>query len=116
MIINEARFAAAYVTVDGTARRFDDIGGMLAYDTDTQEDVAVYWVHDFETEAWVKAEEAYFVRSQDQITPMGFGIVAFALHDRAEGWAAQREATVMDFSQLAAIGLEEGQHNHEHDQ
>jgi copper chaperone NosL len=29
MIINEARYAAAYVTEDGEAHRFDDIGGMV---------------------------------------------------------------------------------------
>ena len=114
MIINEARFAAAYVTADGTARRFDDIGGMLAYDAEMHEDVAVYWVHDFDSEEWLKAEEAHFVKSDEQITPMGFGIVAFDDHAQAEEWAAEREAMVMDFSQLAAAGTDEGgEHNHE---
>lgn len=114
MIINEARFAAAYMTVDGVARRFDDIGGMLAHDADMQEDVAVYWVHDFETEDWLKAEEAHFVSSEEQTTPMGYGIVAFTTHDQAEAWAAARDAMVMDFSQLVAAGVaDEGEHNHE---
>ncbi len=117
MIINEARFAAAYVTEDGTARRFDDIGGMVAHDAEMQEDVAVYWVHDFETEEWIRADEAYFVKSDEQITPMGFGIVAFTTHDQAEMWAGERQAMVMDFSQLVAAGAgEAGEHDREHDQ
>jgi copper chaperone NosL len=93
MIINEARYAAAYVTADDQARRFDDIGGMLAYNQEMSEEVAVFWVHDFDTEAWLKAEEAYFVKSK-QITPMGFGIVAF------DGQDVEQDGMVMTFAGL----------------
>ena len=37
MIINEPRFATAYVTKSGDVRRFDDLGGMLVYDHQNQE-------------------------------------------------------------------------------
>ena len=99
MIINEARYAAAYMTSDGESRLFDDIGGMLAHYEDTAEDVAVFWVHDFETEAWLKADQAYFVES-DHLTPMGYGIVAFVDESRAKSWAADQEALVVSFSTL----------------
>ena len=99
MIINEARYAAAYVTKDGQAHLFDDIGGMFAYDSATAEDVVVYWVHDFDTEEWLKAEEAHYVRG-NYITPMGFGIVAFADHERAEAWAGEQGGLVMTFDEL----------------
>lgn len=99
MIINEARYAAAYVTADGQARRFDDIGGMLAYNGEMAEDVAVFWVHDFDTEEWLKAGEAYYVKS-DHLTPMGFGIVAFTDQSRAESWAGQEGGMVMTFADL----------------
>ena len=62
MIISEPRFAAAYYTPEGDARRFDDIGGMLTHHAANQEEVAQFWVHDYETEEWIVAGEAYFVR------------------------------------------------------
>lgn len=114
MIINEARYAAAYMTSDGESRLFDDIGGMLAHFEDLGEDVTVFWVHDFETEAWLEADQAYFVES-DHLTPMGYGIVAFADESRAESWAADQEALVVSFSTLlseaaAADQMEAHQH------
>jgi copper chaperone NosL len=100
MIINEARYAAAYVTDEGETRRFDDIGGMLAYHQETPEDVAVFWVHDFDTETWLKADEAHFVMSDNLQTPMGFGIIAFTDQEQAESWALDKGGTVMSFSDL----------------
>ncbi len=110
MIINEARYAAAYVTPDGEPRLFDDIGGMAAHidealddgapEDGVPEDVAVYWVHDYDTEEWLKAEEAFYVESEDLATPMGFGIVAFAVRERAEEWAAEQGGTLRSYSEL----------------
>ena len=50
MIISDPRFAASYVTQQGETRRFDDIGDMLIHHTEQGEEVAVFWVHDYETE------------------------------------------------------------------
>jgi copper chaperone NosL len=99
MIINEARFAAAYVTDAGEIRRFDDIGGMVAYIDEISEDVAVFWVHDFDTEEWLKAEEAFYVESQQQ-TPMGFGVIAFTEQQRADQWATENEGVLLSFADL----------------
>lgn len=100
MIINEARYAAAYVKPDGEARLFDDIGGMVASIDEAAEDVAVFWVHDYDTEEWLKADEAFYVESDDLVTPMGFGIIAFADPNRAEEWAAEQAGTVRSYSEL----------------
>ena len=110
MIINEARYAAAYVTSDGEPHRFDDIGGMLARHEEAAEDVVVFWVHDFDSEEWLKAEEARYVKG-DHITPMGFGIIAFAEHERAETWAAREGGMVMTFDELLGEG---GSDEHDH--
>lgn len=99
MIINEARFATAYVTNSGETRRFDDIGGMVAHHDEIGEDVAVFWVHDFETEQWLKAETAFYVESQQQ-TPMGFGIVAFANRQMAEQWATENDGVMLSYADL----------------
>ena len=99
MIINEARYAAAYVTQDGQPHLFDDIGGMIARNEEVAEDVVVFWVHDFDSEEWLKADQAHYVMG-DYITPMGFGIVAFGDAARAEAWAADEGGMVMTFAEL----------------
>lgn len=104
MIISEPRFAAAYVTADGESHRFDDVGEMLAYRRESGDDVAVFWVHDYETEEWLKADAATFVKSDALHTPMGFGIVAFASQAQAETWLAANGGTSMDFAGLLVDG------------
>ena len=100
MIINDARYAAAYMTEDGQARRFDDIGGMLLHHVENEEDVHLFWVHDFESEVWVKADEATYVVSDGLETPMGFGIVALNSREEAEALAAENGGEVFTFSRL----------------
>ena len=88
MIINEARYAASYVLPDGTVRRFDGIGEMLAYDSKHHEDVHVYWVHDLNSEEWIMAEGASFVLNSSAKTPMGWGLLAFADKASADAYMA----------------------------
>jgi copper chaperone NosL len=102
MIINEERHAAAYWTVDGEARLFDDTGGMFVYQQETGEEVASYWVHDLQTGDWLRAEEAYFVYDPSQVTPMGFGLLALADEAAARSLAyGQNGAMVMNFDGLS---------------
>jgi copper chaperone NosL len=100
MIISEPRFASAYYTVDGDARRFDDIGGMASHHTGLQEDVAQFWVHDYDTEEWIIADQAFFVMSDHLHTPMDFGVVAFSDQERAQKLASEINAMVMTFEGL----------------
>jgi copper chaperone NosL len=100
MLIAEEGFAAAYRTADGTARRFDDIGNMLAYDARRREEVLVYWVHDYHTRAWLRAPNAFFVSSPDLITPMGHGLTAFGTQAGAEEFAARSGGEILSFDAL----------------
>lgn len=100
MIISEARYAAAYVTQQGTTRRFDDIGDLLAFHAVHAEEVAVFWVHDHDTQVWLKADHAFFVVSSTLQTPMGHGIVALRDKTRAEELAASRHGRVLTFAEL----------------
>jgi len=103
MIINEENFAAAYWTTGGEARRFDDIGGMMAYLVEEAEDVASYWVHDYASGEWIRAEESTFVLDRNLQTPMGFGIAAFADPAQAQALATGQEgAEVVSFAELQA--------------
>jgi copper chaperone NosL len=100
MIINEQRYAASYVTSAGEVRRFDDIGGMLVQDHKVNEEVHIYWVHDFNTEEWVDASQANFVISRELVTPMGWGVVAFADPDSAEVFAAEHGGEIGSLEDL----------------
>lgn len=106
MLINEARHAAAYVSSQGQARRFDDVGCMVIYHHKHGEDVASFWVRDFDSQEWIRAEQAVFVRRGTIHTPMGFGIIAF---EHEIGGRETQEAPggeILDFQQLLEIADE----------
>ncbi len=100
MIINEARFAASYVTADGNVHRFDDIGNMLLYDHKHQDNVHVYWVHDFHTEDWIDVEVATLVLNSELVTPMAWSLAAFADKAEAEAYVAEFGGTLSSFASL----------------
>ena len=78
MIISEEKYAAAYWTAEGEARRFDDVGEMLVFMADNREPTASVWVHDINSAEWLLAEEAWFVMNSGLRTPMGTGIAVTA--------------------------------------
>ena len=100
MLISDDRFAAAYWTATGEARRFDDIGGMLAYYHKYGEEVASFWVHDFTTSEWLLADQATFLIDSEQQTPMGFGIIAFAGAEQAQARSEAGNGELVTFTEL----------------
>ncbi len=100
MIINEPRFAAAYYSDAGETRRFDDIGEMFLYAEEAGEAVQSYWVHDFESEEWTEADEATFVYNPNLMTPMGWGVAAFASENAADTYQGEHGGTVLSYTQL----------------
>lgn len=62
-----------------------------------------WYVHDFETESWLDAETATFVRATDLRTPMASHLAAFADRARAEAFAAGHDqAQILRFAELVA--------------
>lgn len=100
MIINDPRFAAAYVTTEGQIRLFDDIGDMLAHDTRIQEEVQVYWVHDFNSEKWTRATEATFVLNNELLSPMSWGVAAFKTAADATSYRTMQGGLAVTFAEL----------------
>ncbi len=100
MIINEARYAAAIVTTDEQVHLFDDIGCMVNYLKKHSEPVARYWVVDFNSENWLNATKAVFVKNKDFPTPMGYGIVAFSDTTTAENFIRLHRGEQLKFSEL----------------
>lgn len=101
MLIDDAHFATATLDLKGNAHKFDDIGGMLIYHMDHPESqVKAYFVHDYNTQSWLRGESAVYVRSPQLKTPMGDGIAAFADRAAAEKFAADMQGTVYKFDEL----------------
>lgn len=91
MLISDARFAAgyAYEVAPGRYERkaFDDIGGMLLHAQKNPEDAVEAWyVHDYESEEWLDATEAFYVVDPDTPTPMGYGILLSAIKQLRSPW------------------------------
>lgn len=104
MIISEERYAAAYVTRDGQGHVFDDIGDMvLSYiQQEEDNDVAAFFVHDYEDKSWIRAETASFVLSDALHTPMFSGLAACASRETAQTLAAELPGKVLTFDQVLA--------------
>ena len=119
MIISEERFAAAYRLPDGTEKVFDDLGGLIQHGQQTGELAeAEVWVHDYETEEWVPATDAYYVVTRSIATPMAFGIVSFGDEARAMGFAHGIDAGVVPWETVRDLPLADllGSHDdHEHE-
>lgn len=102
MIISDERFAAGYVLPGGEVRVFDDIGDLVLWLAERPEEGAVPFVHDYESHAWLRAESAFYVRSPEIRSPMGFGLAAFATKERARALAAGKQGEVLTWQQLVA--------------
>lgn len=92
MAISEKRYAAEFITNDGEALKFDDIGCLRDYikSKGNRDQVAAYFFNDYETANWIDGASAHFVKSEEFKTPMGGGIVAFENVLKAEKAAALR--------------------------
>jgi nitrous oxide reductase accessory protein NosL len=65
--------------------------------------VRAWFVHDYNTEAWIRGETAFYVMSADLATPMGGGVAAFEKRADAEPLAQLHYATVLNFDEMRAM-------------
>ncbi len=103
MLISEPQFAAALILEDDTPVKFDDLGELFHYQERFPDArVKAWFVHDYNTEAWVNAEAAHFVVVEGFATPMGFGIAAFETEADAAAFATEQGGVQMSFTDLIA--------------
>jgi copper chaperone NosL len=113
MLIDQPQLAAASIDTDGQPHKFDEIGDMIQFHAENPTIQPQAWfVHDYGTEAWLRAEAAFFVYSPDQLTSMGHGLVAFATRADAETFAQPIEAQVLSFDEARAAMVEMVHANH----
>lgn len=102
MAISEKQFAAELITKDGEALKFDDIGCLRDYlkSKADRNQIAAYFVADYESKKWLKAESASFVKSAELATPMGGNLAAFESQDKAKEAAAKFKGERVSFTEL----------------
>jgi copper chaperone NosL len=102
MAISEKKYAAEFINQDGEAFKFDDIGCLAGYvkNKTSRASITAFFVVDFESKQWLKAEEAVFVQSSQFQTPMAGGIVAFRDKAKAEAAAASNQGRLISFAEV----------------
>ncbi len=101
MLIDDAHFASATVLSDNSTRKFDDVGEMVAYHMERPSpQVRAWFVHDYGTKNWIRAETAFFVAVVGGQAPMGKGYAAFAQRADAEAMANPLGSKVLTFDEL----------------
>lgn len=102
MALSEKKYAAEFITRDGDAFKFDDLGCMVDYiaGKKNRDQIAAFFVADFESKEWLNAETAHFVSSAKFQTPMSGGIVAFSDRSKAEAAAAASGGRLLSFAEV----------------
>lgn len=91
MAISEKQYAAELIDSEGTAFKFDDIGCMAHFlkMENSKTTIAASFVMEFTDRQWIKADDAFYVRSSEFTTPMNGGMVAFRTEAKAQEMASK---------------------------
>ena len=125
MIISDERYAAGLVVEVEPGRYehriFDDIGDLLVYEQEHVDEltVAAYYVHDYGSKEWIDGRSAFYISSDELLTPMGFGLAAAAQEPEAQALADEWNGVVLTFDELHAqfmSGDGAMEHAHQHGQ
>jgi copper chaperone NosL len=102
MAISQNRYAAELVDPDGNVWKFDDIGCMVRYTRDHSLNprLQTYFVMDYQSQHWLDAGRAIYVRSGEIPSPMAGGIVAFENQANAEEFSRGVHGELLRFEGL----------------
>jgi copper chaperone NosL len=102
MAISERQYAAELIDNEGQPFKFDDIGCMLNFVKQRSISVSTssFFVMEFDQRQWIKADDAYYVRSSDLQTPMNGGIIAFKDQSHAQQAADKYHGKLLRFKEL----------------
>lgn len=102
MFVTDPRFTVAAL-IDDEWVLFDDIGEMLRYrDIHPETEIQVLWTHDYHSQEWLKAEDAWYAQSQGFTTPMGWLVGSFADEDAARAFVEEHGGVVMTWDEADA--------------
>ena len=84
MRIDDLHFNAQAVNKNGKVEHFDSIECMLRHTDEHKKYVYRYVKNFFRKEQYVKAEDAYYLRSTQLASPMGAGLSAYLTEEEQE--------------------------------
>ncbi len=103
MLIDQPQLAAATLDTHGQTHKFDEVGDMVQFHAEHPTlQVQAWFVHDYDSEVWIRGETAYFVYRPEAHTPMGHGLVAFETEASALTFAQQWDSEVLSFDEARA--------------
>jgi copper chaperone NosL len=107
MTVSDDRYAAAAIVETSAGDRltkiFDDVGCLAAYEREQHDGtVLARYVKDYNTRAWLKADQAFYVRARSIQSPMGYGLLATADTDAAHTIAGNKNGKVTRFLDIQA--------------
>lgn len=96
-------FSSFAVLENGSKADFCCICCMLDYTArhGNQSTISKIYVADYDASEWVAAQEAFYVRGSDIITPMDCGIVAFGSHETALRFKEEHGGEILSFQELS---------------
>ena len=103
MTVSDARFGTQLLTKKGRAYNFDDIQCMIAFAKEQQvssEDVAAFYVPDFNTKKLLPAKNLFFLKSEALKSPMRGDIAAFSTKDALEHTQNEIGGTILTWDEL----------------
>jgi copper chaperone NosL len=110
MIIDDMRFAAAWIAPGGKESHFDDVGCLLEHRKDHEpKDGTRFFVHEYTGEAWLNAEQAHYAISTEIRSPMAYGAAAFADETGAKEAVTDEHLVVASWAELPSHLQSKGQ-------
>lgn len=115
MAIEDDQFATQIILEDDQVLKFDDLGDLYVWlDENEEENIGAKFVRDFDTEEWLKLEDATYVYDEDIDTPMGFGVISFEEKEDAEAYIEENDGELMNADDLDDHDWEDHDHDHDH--
>jgi hypothetical protein len=110
MTISDPRFVAEAVLTTGKVLAFDDIGCLATWLGTAREPVETVWVASFTDQAWLRAEEATFLRTDSLRTPMASGLIALRNPAAADSLRTMLGGTLLTWSAVTTSPFQRDGH------
>ncbi|MCL4506193.1 MAG: nitrous oxide reductase accessory protein NosL [Chloroflexi bacterium] len=95
MVIDDPRYAAALLLENNQSLKFDDVGEMFKWHAEHMDQAIRAWfVHDYQSQGWLRAETSFYVVSKGIKSPMGAGVIAFGERATADTFARNQSPSL----------------------
>lgn len=107
MGIQDKQSSAQIIEKDGTPKKFDDIGCLVTFMQENIEEQAEAYVRDHRSNEWVNMETSYFIQSNDIVSPMSYGIIAFTTEKDAKEWYQEHGGDIYSKDELLSEDMKD---------